>query len=61
MWRAVRIDPTNATAKYDLEGLLYLYSPLSNGEPPQLIRRKGTGPDSGAGGAPGASQNAGGF
>src|SRR3954451_8212057 len=27
MQRAVRIDPSNATAKYDLEALLYLYRP----------------------------------
>ena len=58
---AVRLDPGNATAKYDLEGLLYLYSPLSNGEPPPLVRRKGTGPDSGGGGSPGSSEGAGGF
>jgi hypothetical protein len=61
MQKAVRSDPTNATAKYDLEGLLYLYNPLSNGDPPELVRRKSNGPDSGAGGSPGASQNAGGF
>jgi hypothetical protein len=60
--QAVRLDPTNATAKYDLEGLLYLYQPLSNGEPPQLARKQAsTGPDSGRGGSPGAGQNAGGF
>lgn len=60
--RAVRLDPTNATAKYDLEGLLYLYQPLSNGEPPQLARKQAsTGPDSGRAGSPGAGQNAGGF
>lgn len=60
--KAVRLDPTNASAKYDLEGLLYLYQPLSNGEPPELARKKAnTGPDSGRGGSPGAGQNAGGF
>lgn len=59
---AVRLDPENATAKYDLEGLLYLYKPLSNGNPPPLIRRKSNnGPDSGAGGSPGSSAGAGGF
>jgi hypothetical protein len=58
---AVRLDPGNATAKYDLEGLLYLYSPLSQGEPPPLLKRKGNGPDSGGGGSPGSSQGAGGF
>lgn len=61
MEKAVRDDPTNATAKYDLEGLLWLYKPISNGEPPELLRRKANGPDSGAGGSPGSSQNAGGF
>lgn len=61
-WKAVRLDPTNASAKYDLEGLLYLYQPLSNGEPPELKKRKSnTGADSGGGGSPGAGQNAGGF
>jgi hypothetical protein len=58
---AVRLDPANPTAKYDLEGLLYLYKPLSNGEPPPLLKRKGTGPDSGGGGSPGSSPGAGGF
>ncbi|MDP9303072.1 MAG: hypothetical protein M3O92_01025 [Actinomycetota bacterium] len=59
---AVRLDPGNATAKYDLEGLLYLYKPLSNGEPPPLKRRtSSTGPDSGGGGSPGSSAGAGGF
>jgi hypothetical protein len=61
MAKAVRLDPANPTAKYDLEGLLYLYSPLANGEPPELARKKGTGPDSGRGGSPGATLNAGGF
>jgi hypothetical protein len=61
MARAVRLDPTNATAKYDLEGLLYLYSPLSNGEPPELVRKKNSGPNSGRGGSPGSTLNAGGF
>ena len=59
---AVRLDPGNATAKYDLEGLLYLYKPLSNGEPPPLKRQTATtGPDSGGGGSPGSSAGAGGF
>jgi hypothetical protein len=59
---AVRLDPGNATAKYDLEGLLYLYKPLSNGAPPPLLRqRANTGPDSGGGGSPGSSAGAGGF
>ena len=59
---AVRLDPGNATAKYDLEGLLYLYKPLSNGEPPPLKRQTATtGPDSGGGGSPGSSVGAGGF
>jgi len=59
---AVRLDPGNATAKYDLEGLLYLYKPLSNGEPPPLKKQtSNTGPDSGGGGSPGSSAGAGGF
>ena len=59
---AVRLDPGNATAKYDLEGLLYLYRPLSNGEPPPLKRQTAaTGTDSGGGGSPGSSSGAGGF
>jgi len=59
---AVRLDPENATAKYDLEGLLYLYRPLSNGEPPPLLNRQSnTGPNSGGGGSPGSSAGAGGF
>jgi hypothetical protein len=59
---AVRLDPENATAKYDLEGLLYLYSPLSNGEPPPLPNKQSnTGPNSGGGGSPGSSGGAGGF
>jgi hypothetical protein len=61
-WTAVRLDPKNASAKYDLEGLLYLYQPLSNGEPPELAKKKGTtGPNAGGGGSPGASQSGGGF
>jgi hypothetical protein len=60
--QAVRLDPGNETAKYDLEGLLYLYKPLSNGEPPPLLRRRSNiGPDSGGGGSPGSSAGAGGF
>jgi len=60
--QAVRLDPGNETAKYDLEGLLYLYKPLSNGEPPPLLRqRSNIGPDSGGGGSPGSSAGAGGF
>jgi len=59
---AVRLDPENATAKYDLEGLLYLYKPLSNGQPPPLLNRQSnTGPNSGGGGSPGSSAGAGGF
>src|SRR3954452_15514114 len=60
--RAVRIDPSNATAKYDLEALLYLYRPISNGEAVPLVRhRSNRGQDSGGGGSPGATQAAGGF
>ena len=60
--QAVRLDPGNATAKYDLEGLLYLYKPLSNGEPPPLLRQKSNiGPNSGTGGSPGSGAGAGGF
>jgi hypothetical protein len=59
---AVRLDPENATAKYDLEGLLYLYKPLSNGEPPPLKNRQSnTGSNAGGGGSPGAGGGAGGF
>jgi hypothetical protein len=59
---AVRLDPENATAKYDLEGLLYLYKPLSNGEPPPLKNRQSTtGPNAGNGGSPGSGGGAGGF
>jgi hypothetical protein len=59
---AVRLDPENATAKYDLEGLLYLYRPLSNGEPPPLKNRQSnTGPNAGGGGSPGSGGGAGGF
>jgi hypothetical protein len=59
---AVRLDPGNATAKYDLEGLLYLYKPLANGQPPSLLKRKSsTGLDSGGGGSPGSSAGGGGF
>jgi hypothetical protein len=60
--QAVRLDPGNETAKYDLEGLLSFYKPLSNGEPPPLLRqRANTGPDSGGGGSPGSGAGAGGF
>ena len=60
--QAVRLDAGNETAKYDLEGLLYLYKPLSNGEPPPLLNRKtSNGPNSGGGGSPGSSAGAGGF
>lgn len=59
---AVRLDPGNATAKYDLEGLLYLYKPLSKGVPPPLLRQKSsTGLQGGSGGSPGSSGGAGGF
>jgi hypothetical protein len=59
---AVRLDPENATAKYDLEGLLYLYKPLSNGVPPPLKNRQSTtGPNAGGGGSPGSGGGAGGF
>ena len=59
---AVRLDPGNATAKYDLEGLLYLYKPLSHGVPPPLLRQKSSaGLQGGSGGSPGSSGGAGGF
>ena len=59
---AVRLDPENATAKYDLEGLLYLYKPLSNGQPPPLKQRQAsTGPNAGGGGSPGSGGGGGGF
>ena len=60
--QAVRLDPGNATAKYDLEGLLYLYKPLSNGKPPPPPKNtSSTGASNGQGGSPGSSQGAGGF
>src|SRR5439155_15660061 len=59
---AVRLDPGNATAKYDLEGLLYLYKPLSNGKPPPPPKNSSsTGASNGQGGSPGSSGGAGGF
>jgi hypothetical protein len=60
--QAVRLDPGNATAKYDLEGLLYLYKPLSNGKPPPPPKNtSSTGASNGQGGSPGSSGGAGGF
>jgi hypothetical protein len=60
--QAVRIDPSNATAKYDLEALLYVYRPIAQGEAVPLVRHKSNrGQDSGGGGSPGATQQAGGF
>jgi hypothetical protein len=58
---AVRLDPGNATAKYDLEGLLYLYKPVSHGVPPLLRQKSSSGLQGGSGGSPGSSGGAGGF
>jgi len=59
---AVRLDPRNATAKYDLEVLLFLYKPIAAGDPVELVRHQSNrGQDTGGGGSPGATQAAGGF
>jgi hypothetical protein len=60
--KAVRIDPSNATAKYDLEVLLFLFNPIAAGDPVELARHQSNrGTDSGGGGSPGSTQGTGGF
>ncbi len=60
---AVRTDPTNAEAAYDLEALLDLYRPIAVEQASQLPYHRGKRGDTGAaGGSPGASAaGAGGF
>lgn len=61
--RAVKIDPRNAEAAYDVEALLDLYRPIAVEEASQLPYHRGKRGDTGAaGGSPGASAaGAGGF
>lgn len=60
---ALRTDPANAEAAYDLEALLELYRPIAVEQASELARRRGTRGDTGAaGGSPGAGAvGAGGF
>ena len=59
---AVRLDPTNVEAEYDLEALLNIYRPIAIERAGQLsVRQARRGDTAGGGGTPGLSVVAGGF